>query len=225
MARRFVLSIAASLLFASTTFADAIIEWDGLNDAFQEASFLAPGVGNVNLTRGPGIAQASGSNFISDGFFVGGNLQDAINEGDYLSFGFTVDAGNNVDIEDIMVELNRSATGPSVVNLFSDITGFGGLSVIETQSVPSSGGSVLTFDLSGNANFQDVTGSVEFRLVFNGATFSTGTVGIEDDLIGGDSGQVGLQINGTSAVPEPASCALVGFMAVGGLAFMRRRKR
>ncbi len=211
--------IAVLLLAATSARADVLAEWDGVAGSFQSASFEASGITAIDLTRGSGINSATGDNFNSNGFTVGGDLLDAINNNDFLSFGFN--ASSSVDLENIVVELDRSGTGPGFVNLFSDVTGFGAFDVIETKAVPTTG-SLLTFDLTGVSAFQGFTGDVEFRFYFNGATSGAGTSDIEDDLIGGNSGQVGLQVNSVT-IPEPSAFALFGLAGLGVVAIRRRK--
>ena len=204
-----------TMAFCGSASADILAEWDGVEGTTIPANDVATGLTGMDLSRGPGIAEATGSNFNSNGFDdTALDFDDAIAADDYLSFGFTVDSGT-VDLTTILVELDRSSTGPATVGLFSSVDGFDDASdLIQSFSVSTSG-TILTFDVS---SLTGLTGTVEFRFYFFGATSTLGTADIEDDLIDADA--TGLQINGT--IPAPGALALLG---IAGLAGARRRRR
>jgi len=217
----FCLAAAFCMALSSVSSADLIVEYDGLAAPFQ-TPFNGAGATGINLTRGAGVDEAAGANFNSNNF-TAVTLADAIGGNEYLSFGFTVDAGLQLSMTDILVELDRSATGPDTVYLLFDANanGFDVGDLLESMAIPSTG-SVLTFNSGLPVNLTAADGTAEFRFYYSGATSIAGTSDIEDDLIGGNSGSVGLQLNGSfAAIPEPASAILLVGLSLCGL--VRRR--
>lgn len=222
--RRTVFGIATvvSLWAASVCSASLVVEYDGLAGAFQ-APINGVGATGINLTRGAGIDAASGGNFNSNNF-SSATLAEAVASDEYLSFGFSVDSGLQLNMTDIQVELDRSGTGPDTVYLLydADSNGFDAGDLIESMAIPDPG-SVLTFNSGLPPGLDASDGTVEFRFYYSGATNPAGTSDIEDDLIGGTTGSVGLQLNGAfTVIPEPTTALIV--VVVAGCALIRRRR-
>ena len=206
---------AAAINLLSPTYGDLIVEYDGVAGTSIAGVTGDLASAGLALTRGAGIAETAGGNFNSNGF-NSGTLAEAIAADEFLSFGFT--PSEPIDLTNILVELDRSGSGPTSVFLLSSIGGFIDGSEIASATPPDPG-AILEFDVSSLTNIASPT---EFRFYFTGASSTAGTTDIEDDLIEGGSGAVGLRVNGVAAVPEPSTIALLGLVGLAGA--VRRRK-
>ena len=76
------------------------------DQASQAASAAATNVSGLNMTRGAGLtATAAGNSFSASGWSTD-------TSSDYFSFGFTVDAGYSVNLENLIIGTRSSNTGP-----------------------------------------------------------------------------------------------------------------
>ena len=222
---RLLFSLAVATIWVPALCADLVVEYDGLAGVTQSA-INGSGISGIDLTRGAGLNAAPGTTFNSNDFDTAStDVFDALISNDYLAFGFSVTGSNSLDVTDILVELDRSGTGPTDVFLLfdGDGDGFEGFDdVLQQFSIPDPG-AVLTFNTGLPTGLTSADGINEFRFYFAGATNSAGTSDIEGDLIGGTTGNIGLQINGTfNIVPEPSSTILLlGFSILG---LVRRRR-
>lgn len=216
-------AVAASLAASGLAQAITIVEWNLLgapgNQASTAASGTAASITGSALARGAGLLGSAASNSISAS---GWNGEAA----DYFSFGFSVDAGYQVNLADLYIGTRSSNTGPGTMGLFYSGNSF---------SAP-----LATFDQTPGTNFvnsivdlsalPDLTGSVEFRLAAvgsgaanGGATGSSGTFRVTGYFVGSTFDR-NTQFTGTvSAIPEPGTYAilLAGLAAVG---FVARRR-
>lgn len=141
---------------------------------------------------------------------------DAISTNDYIEFTLTPDGGYTMDLEDITVYLQRSNDPGSATTVFarSSLDSFG--STIDTLSsipVSPSGFANYSIDLTGSA-YQDLTESVTFRLYAFGGNNSSSSLRFDD-----------LTVNGTAAIPEPATSAILLMGVAAGFALVRRRRQ
>jgi hypothetical protein len=211
--------LTAGTLVASADAATLIVFPAAPNGATLAPSFVGTGVTGVNLARGSGLAQATGSTFNSNNFTIGGSsFASAVTNGDFLTFGFT--STQAYDLTDMDIRYDRSSTGPNNAQLQIAINGGAFVPFFTDNAVSDSGEDNLGISLS---SFDNVT-SATFRLPAFGASGSTGTFDIETINFGG-GGTVGIEVRGTaspSAVPEPASLGLIG---LAGTALLGRRRR
>lgn len=195
-----------------------LAQWDFLGQPGNQVT--NPGIGSVNvaamdLTRGAGLSPSAAANSFSASGFTAEPT-------DYFSFGFTVDPGFQVDLDDLFIGTRSSGTGPGTIGLFYNGDGFAS--------------PITTFDQSPGANFvnsivdlsslPNLSGNVEFRLAQigttaanGGATGSGGTFRVTGYFAGGVFAQ-NMGFTGT-VIPAPGALALVG---LAGLIGGRRRR-
>ncbi|HMO16177.1 MAG TPA: PEP-CTERM sorting domain-containing protein [Pirellulaceae bacterium] len=172
----------------------------------------------ADLTRGAGLTGNAGLNSLNS---VGWNTLDAT---DFVSFGFTVDAGYFANLGDITFTGRSSNTGPGTLAIRSSLDGFASNLFTFTQTGTTD--TQVNYDASG---LGPVTGALEFRIFsLNNTSANGGTVGTAGTWRVG-SANVGsttqLTIGGNIvAIPEPTSAGLIGLVFVAG-ALTRRRQR
>lgn len=212
-----LIAVTAALFGVSASNGALLIGYDTVAGASITPTVIGSNVSGIDLTRGSGINQATGTSFNSNSWTQSGGLAQAIDDDSFLQFGINVASG--YVLENIVADFfgDRSNTGPSSIVVYSSSDGFttAGNPVLGATDVGASGSLQVTSPIGGPA-----TGTVTFRLYGYGATGSTGTFDFETDKISSD---YGLTISGDlSAVPEPANNLLLG--AIGALALFHRRR-
>lgn len=224
--------IGTLVVTAATAFrcdAAVIVAWNLAGEPGDQA-FTAPSeeallTTGFDVTRGPGLnPSAAGDSISSNGW-------DTLNpDDDYFTFGFSVDPGYWVTLDELRIGTRSSNTGPGDLGLFYNGDSFTSNLFTFTQSGTDFLDSVA--DLSALTN---LTGNVEFRIVALSDTRADGDTGITsagtfrltnffDD--GNDTGS--FQITGSvTAVPEPSSLVVMGLILGGGYAgrYFRNRRR
>ena len=159
------------------------------------------------------------------------NLSAALSAGAYATFSIAPTAGNALSLSSIDVAtFTQTADGLTfnVVfsldnNNFSDPAKVKSVGTINPVSAGWSG-ATTTFDLTGVAELQSITGTTEFRIAYygGGQYYQLGF-----GQIAGANNDIAL--NGTvapvAAIPEPSTAAMLG--GLGAIAFaatIRRRK-
>jgi hypothetical protein len=227
----FIRSLIAAAVAVAVNPAQAasIVEWDLLgapgNQASTAASSAATNVTGLDLTRGSGLSGSGAKNSFSSTGFSGNDA------GDYVEFGFSVDAGYSVDLDTLFIGTRSSNTGPGTLGLFSSQDGFSSSLFTFTQSGTAFNNQ--TVDLSA---LTGLTGTVNFRIYEigdtqadgSGATANTGTFRVgayfENGNFANNLGFSGtVNTLGGNPVPVPAAVWLLG-SAVAGMAGVARRK-
>lgn len=203
----------------SAASAQTVVQWDlqgAPGDQAFTAGVAAVGVTAGNLTRGTGITPTAAANSLS-----GSNWAD-LGPNDYFTFGFTADAGNSVDLDDLYIGTRSSATGPGSLGLFYSGDGFT-TNLFTFLQAPGGNFVNSIVDLSALPN---LGGSVEFRIrsingvaANGGAINVNGTFRVTGYFVGGTFDR-NMQLTGI-VVPAPGAMALLG---LGGLVAARRRR-
>jgi hypothetical protein len=172
------LLLAGAALAALTTLAEAqtLTQWalfqEPGNQVATPASNNAAGVTGLDMTRGPGINPSAANNSIS------ANGWQNLTADDYFSFGFTVDAGFNVDLDELWIATRSSNTGPGFLALRSSVDGFTSDVANFVQS-----GTLFTNSIVDLSAFTGLTGTVEFRIYAqNDISANGGTIGSSGTL-------------------------------------------
>ena len=132
----------------------------------------------------------------------------------YFTFSMAANAGSQINLTDFQVTLQRSNNSISNFEFRSSLDSFA--TNIGSLSYPGTGTSAILQTINlGSSPFQGIQSSVEFRLFAWGAGSSANTLSVNDFTFNGS----------ITAVPEPSSIALFGFMCCTGfVAAIRHRK-
>jgi len=185
------------------------------DQAFTAPTATAANVTGLDMTRGPGLNPNAGSNSLNSSGWDG---PDPAN--DFVSFGFSVDAGFSVDLDSLIIGTRASNSGPGNLGLFYSGDGFSNNLFTFTQSGTNFLNSII--DLS---SLNGLVGTIEFRIRALDDTRADGGTGISSagtfrvvDFFDGDFTDT--QFTGT-VVPTPGA---VGLFGLAGLVATRRRR-
>ena len=177
---------------------------------------VAANVSALPLTRGAGLSGNAGGNSLNSAGW------DSLDSTDYITLGFEVAPGYQVDLDTFWMGTRSSGTGPGNLGVFSNVDGFTSPVFTFAQS-----GTSYTNSVADMSALTGLTGSVEFRIialnsvsVSGGSISSTGTFRLGDHYDGANYSEVRFE-GSVSQIPAPASAALMG---LGGLVAARRRR-
>ncbi|MFZ6665726.1 T9SS type A sorting domain-containing protein [Peijinzhouia sedimentorum] len=146
-----------------------LVSWDFAGAAGNQTSTAGTssdvGITAADFTRGASLNSTSAGNSISSSGWDSGDDR-------YFSFGFTVEAGREVDLNELFIATRSSNTGPGELALRSSLDGFTTNIAEWDQSGTSFNNQQI--DLSGFSQFQGITGSIEFRVVSRSSTSANG---------------------------------------------------
>ncbi len=219
----FLLATAGfALAMSQSTWAAIIVDYDMDNEPGNQtsntASIVDPNVTALLLQRGTGLAASSALDSISS------SAWDDMSANDYLTFGFTVNAGYQANLGLVTFSSRSSGTGPGNLAIRTSLDGY--TANVATFSQVGTANTSNSFDFS---SLGTITGNLEFRIyaannadatppgnIASGGTFRVGTSS-------GTNPDTHLIVNGTvTPVPEPASALLFATALAMG-AFRRRR--
>ena len=214
-------TFAAAAVFAAvsgTASADVITSWVNFGQpGDQSASPVGTQAANVTgiaMTRGAGLSGNGGGNSLNSAGW------DDLAANDYVSFGFTVDAGYAVDLDTLWFGSRSSNTGPGNLAVYWSGDGFASPVYSFSQS-----GTDFNNSIADVSALTGLTGSNEFRIyAVNGVSANGGSISSGGTFRVGDhydgSNFTEFRFEG-SVVPAPASAALMG---LSGLVAARRRR-
>ena len=154
-----------------------IAAYAGRNDVSE-----AQGATNTTVTplsRGS-VSSTGTSTFNSSGWNTTSTLANAVTDGDYIEWAITANSGYTVSVSEIIIDYDRSGTGPSQVAIRTSLDGY--VSDIFTDASVNSSGEENTFSPTGGTLTSADGGTITFRLYGYDASGSGGTFDIEDDL-------------------------------------------
>lgn len=184
--KKLYLLLATTLLFASQSMAQSILEWnfynapDGGKDVSYNSTYNDNDLNVSVLTRGVGAINNNGySHGIVATLQAGTTEQDAIDNGDYFEFSVSSLSGKTISLTSLFAQLRTQNTatyrwkysldGTTFINLTAD-------PVDMATNVGSTGIDQPVIDLGDIAALQDVPSSttIIFRLYFWGGTATQG---------------------------------------------------
>lgn len=209
-----ILSILALTAVAQ---ADLLAAWDinGVNAAAipvftNTTSAVGITSNSTVLSLGAGITPSGTANTFGGTTWSAADYAGAVSSNDYISWFLQADAGYSITVTNISFGFQRSATGPSNMVLQSSFDGF------SANLFSSNGITGLSFSPDFGLSLAG-SNSIEFRIyAFFGANPSTGLARHQNG-VGND-----ISIEGTVAIPEPGTMALMG-IGLLGLGILRRK--
>jgi hypothetical protein len=144
-----------------------------------------------------------------------GSLSAAETAGDYFSFTITPSSGTTLNLTDFDLSATNlyTSSDAGTYALESSVGGFGSGVTLDTYSATTVGS-----DVTLGSAYDDLSGPVEFRLYIYGA-------GAYQILaLQNESENVGLQIDGSAATPEPGTYALAALGLIALVAMLRSRR-
>lgn len=203
--------------------ADLVVSWDltgnGGAPPTQPASATATHVTGLDIIRGTGLITHQILNTVSA---TGWDSSDA---DDYLSLGFTVAPGFQVDLEKFLVMTRSTLSGPGTLGLYYSIDNFS----TSLHTFDQRGGKEV-FSAVDLSSLTGLTGTVEFRIIEIGNTSHDGTTATAAGgvlrMVNYDGTNGSIRFEGTvlAAVPEPSAFLCGGLIAcVLGLNYARQR--
>lgn len=224
---KYTTTLAASccallLALASPSSAAQIAAWDleGLNgnQIATPPSFSASHVTATNMIRGPGLEiTAVGLNsFSAEGWE---SNEPAQTSDEYFEWGFDVDSGLSVDLDETLFSFRVTALGFADTNwgVYTSLDGFN--SPVETLTLPAATPVPFSIDLSELPN---VTDSFRLRIYEEIGNVTIGTTFITEHGSNGN-GSPGLDVQFTGeVVPEPTTVVL---LLLGSVAMVTQRRR
>lgn len=201
--------------FSTVACGDIVLSYVTSSNSSIAPSVQASGVTGSSLTGGSGIS------FDGNGFswseWDGLSLGDAVSSNEYFQWGFT--SSSAYDLSDLDIRYDALGNGPENLAIQVAING-GAFQTIYTDNAVATGG----FDAAdiSLAAFSNVTSAV-FRLFAWNANNDRGRLNLENSTAFGNAAIV---VNGAAtAVPEPASLALMGLAGVAAAVASHRRSR
>jgi len=168
--------------------AQPLVAYDTVNGTLVPATDLVAGdgVSASSLTRGPGVIGPVGNPSFTTSQWEGFDPITAFIIGDYLGFSLDLTRGTEVVVTGIDSYASRSADGPTMINIGTD------LNPLDTEAV-TTGGSPLSFDLGPSATLTSTTDL--FLTAYQASNPILGTLTLETGRIGPGS-QYGFVVNG-----------------------------
>lgn len=219
---RCLAAVAAVLVSAAVAPAGPIVQYDLFGvpgeSASGPATFSAPGVTALPITRGAGLSPNAASNSINSAGF------NDLAADDFVQLGFTTTTPFAVD--QLILATRSSGTGPGFVDVDVSVDG-GVFTTIATLTQPNAQflNSILEVDRTVTSSLVVRFSAANGTAANGGAIGAAGTFRVGNFFDGANFSPI--EVNGdpapAAAVPEPASLGLAG-VAAAAVVGLRRRK-
>lgn len=149
--------------------ASTLAQWDFVGEPGNQAFTSGTGSDQVsanNFTRGAGLVAGAANNSISSSSWSITDLND------YYTFGFEVEEGFEVELEELILATRSSAAGPGSLALRYNGDGF-----TENIATWTNTGTAFSNEKIDLSNLGKLTGPVEFRIVLNEDVRADGAAG------------------------------------------------
>jgi hypothetical protein len=180
---------------------------------------LDPTVDSAWWTIGPGLSPIGSTNYFGGSSYWSSSLNGALAQGDYLSVTIVPSGSNVLSLDSLIFRVNTPSAPLFHYALLSSATGFDAGSVLFTTSTEAVFPN-FNISLSQIPELQSVSSQLELRLyAWKDEVDGVFTIQLSTGL-----GAAPLEIT-TTAIPEPATFALLfGLCAVGAAAWRRQRR-
>lgn len=176
MKRIYVLLLALGVSIVGIAQSPTIITIDRENGSGPTTTDNVPGVSASGFVRGVGVDQANLNNnnaFSSRRFTIGGDLNAAKTNGDYIEWSVSANTLFDAEITELDIRVRRNTNGPENFEIIYSLDGF-------NNEAGSLGARTLTQNTPTNFNFNGLpivsgtSGTITFRLYAWGATANNG---------------------------------------------------
>lgn len=226
-----ILIFSTCMTGSSLASIEPLAGWDLIpapgNQEFHPGLAMHPNVQSSNMVRGPGLVTAPAGSSFNSTWWNGDESED------YVEFGFTVDAGYQVDLSALLLSTYSSFSGPANLQLFASTDGF--TSPLHTFVQPSNTSVSSNIDLS---SLPTITGAFSVRIYEFGNTTADGTgitasagsfrisnyLNHTDNFVRFEGEITEVTTTGNPSVPEAQSLLVWGFLALCAAVGMRLRR-
>lgn len=222
--RRCQIAAACGVLILSLAPAHAglVVEWDFSDN--RGVTLTESSSASDARIRGGVFYRGSGLNAVRSGSSMSSSGWGSQNSADFLAFGFEVEPGYSVSLQNLQIRTLSSLLGPGTMGLYYSGDGFG--VPLYTVRQPLFGVADNDVDLSA---LGPLTGSVEFRWQEIGNNSVADFIPTQDFgrfTVANFQNRLPVRLNGTisSAIPEPSASALM-FGLLLCRPFRRRRNK
>ena len=180
-----IYTLLFALLMTGLGFGQVLtFDFNGLagSELTASSNFNDPGITSSTISRGAGLnASGNGNRFNATGWTTSANIETAVSNNDFMEFTITPNSGFEFNITSIVVNIQRSGTGPREVILRSSLDGYiqnlgGSQTISDNTSVQ-----VKTFTFTQTNNTSAVTYRFYMRAESGGG--SGGFEGTGNDIV------------------------------------------
>lgn len=180
------------------------------DEATANSNYNDANLSSSTISRGAGLTASTNANRFNATSWATGSIANAVTGNDYMEFTITPNAGYQFSVSSIVIQLQRSATGNTVLALRSSVDGYA--TDLDAQKAVTDNTTTQTFTFTfAQANS---TSAVTYRL-YSYAEATTGTGGPGDYVPGDD-----IIVNGTVTPNTPTPTLTTAPIALSGFSYI-----